>query len=198
MILAFNKPFGVLCQFTPGKTAVAGRLTLADFISEKNIYPAGRLDEGSEGLLILTDERGLASRLTEPHFAHPRVYLAQVEGIAPGAALEKLRQGVLFDGEKSRPAKIRSTAEPDWLWPRDPPVRMRNAIPTSWIELTLTEGRNRQVRKMTAAAGHPTLRLIRVKIGEFELGELRPGESRKLTGDERAALLGVERIGGRG
>ncbi len=191
MILAFNKPFGVLCQFTPGTAAVAGRPTLADFIREKNIYPAGRLDTDSEGLLILTDERGLASRLTEPRFAHSRVYLAQVEGVAVGAALEKLRQGVLFDGKKSRPAKIRRAEAPGWLWPREPPVRFRRAIPTSWIELTLTEGRNRQVRKMTAAVGCPTLRLIRVKIGGFELGDLRPGESRGLEEKERKALLDV-------
>lgn len=190
MILAFNKPFGVLCQFTPGKTAVEGRPTLADFIDEKIIYPAGRLDTDSEGLLILTDERGLVSRLTEPRFAHSRCYLAQVEGIPDGAALEPLRRGVLFDRKKSRPAKCRLAAEPGWLWPRDPPVRVRRAIPTSWLELTLTEGRNRQVRKMTAAVGYPTLRLIRVKIGGFSLGELRPGESRGLSGEERAALLG--------
>jgi 23S rRNA pseudouridine2457 synthase len=189
MLIAFNKPFGVLCQFTAGRSPVRGRNTLADFITEKNIYPAGRLDTDSEGLLILTDEKGIAARLTEPRFAHPRSYLAQVEGIADGAALEKLRQGVLFDGEKSRPAKIRRAAEPGWLWPRDPPVRVRKAIPTSWLELTLTEGRNRQVRKMTAAVGLPTLRLVRVKIGGYALENLQPGTTHRLDDKERKALL---------
>ena len=195
MLLAFNKPHGVLCQFTPGATPVAGRKTLADYIRQPEVYPAGRLDTDSEGLLLLTDEAGrgsvqsLSYRLTDPAQAHPRSYLVQVEGAPDDAALRKLAHGILLDAKMTRPAQVRRAGIPDWLWPREPPVRVRKTVPDSWISLVLTEGRNRQVRRMTAAVGHPTLRLIRVKIGAFPLGDLPPGQSRTLTESERRAAL---------
>ena len=189
MLLAFNKPHDILCQFTPGATPVAGRKTLADFISRPGVYPAGRLDTDSEGLLLLTDEGPLAHRLTDSEQGHPRSYLVQVEGIPDAAALRKLAHGIVLDEKITRPAQARPAGIPDWLWPRDPPVRTRKSIPDSWISLVLTEGRNRQVRRMTAAVGHPTLRLIRVKIGAFALGNLPPGQWRALSDSERRAAL---------
>ena len=195
MLIAFNKPHGVLCQFTPGATPVAGRMTLADFIACPGVYPAGRLDTDSEGLLLLTDEAGrgsvqsLSFRLTDPEQGHPRTYLVQVEGIPDAVALRKLAHGIVLDEKITRPAQARPAEIPDWLWPRDPPVRKRKSIPDSWISLVLTEGRNRQVRRMTAAVGHPTLRLIRVKIGAFALGNLPPGQWRALTESERRAAI---------
>ncbi len=189
MLLAFNKPHDVLCQFTPGSTPVAGRKTLADYITQANVYPAGRLDTDSEGLLLLTDEGPLANRLTDPELGHPRSYLVQVEGVPDAAALRRLAHGVMLDDKTTRPAQARPAAAPEWLWPREPPVRVRKSIPDSWLTLTLTEGRNRQVRRMTAAVGHPTLRLIRVKIGAFALGNLPPGQWRALTKSERRAAL---------
>lgn len=176
MLIALNKPHGVLCQFTDA----AGRPTLADFVMQKGVYAAGRLDQDSEGLLLLTDDGRLAHRLTDPRHKQPKTYLAQVEGEIDEAALLTLRGGVLLNDGPTLPALAESVSEPDWLWPRDPPVRFRQALPTSWLSLTLREGRNRQVRRMTAAAGFPTLRLIRVCIGEHALDGLAPGQTRRL------------------
>lgn len=176
MLLALNKPYGVLCQFTdPG-----GRPTLAAYISQTDVYAAGRLDRDSEGLLLLTDDGALAHRLTDPRHKQPKTYCVQVDGAISDAALDQLRRGVLLNDGPTLPAGVERIAEPDWLWPRDPPVRFRQAIPTSWLGITLREGRNRQVRRMTAAVGFPTLRLIRVRIGEHALDGLVPGESRRL------------------
>jgi 23S rRNA pseudouridine2457 synthase len=177
MLVALNKPYGVLCQFTDRE----GRATLADFVTQKDVYAAGRLDRDSEGLLLLTDDGALAHRLTDPRHKQAKTYLAQVEGSIDQAALEALRRGVVLNDGPTLPAEAQRVAEPAWLWPRDPPVRFRKSIPTSWLSLTLREGRNRQVRRMTAAVGFPTLRLIRVRIGEHALDGLAPGESRVLS-----------------
>lgn len=176
MLIALNKPHGVLCQFTDDR----GRSTLADFVQQKDVYPAGRLDHDSEGLLLLTDDGSLAHRLTDPRHKQPKTYLAQVDGEIDETALQALRRGVVLKDGPTLPAQAEFATEPDWLWPRDPPVRFRKAIPTSWLTLTLREGRNRQVRRMTAAVGFPTLRLIRVRIGEYALDGLAPGETRHL------------------
>jgi len=176
MLIALNKPWGVLCQFTDPQ----GRPTLADFVAQKDVYAAGRLDRDSEGLLLLTDDGALAHRLTDPRHKQAKTYLAQVEGCMDEAALQALRRGVTLNDGPTLPAEASVVGEPAWLWPRDPPVRFRKAIPTSWLSLTLHEGRNRQVRRMTAAVGFPTLRLIRVRIGEHRLDGLAPGESRRL------------------
>ena len=172
MLIAFNKPFDVLCQFTDS----AGRRTLADFVTVKGVYPAGRLDYDSEGLLLLTDDGALQKRIADPRHKMKKTYLAQVERIPDAAALALLRRGVKLKEGMTAPAGARLVEEPDWLWPREPPIRHRRNIPTAWLEIALTEGRNRQIRRMTAAVGHPTLRLIRVSIGEWVLGSLRPGE----------------------
>ncbi|HWU76176.1 MAG TPA: pseudouridine synthase [Rhodanobacter sp.] len=174
MLIALNKPYAVLCQFTDDR----GRPTLADFVSQKDVYAAGRLDQDSEGLLLLTDDGRLAHRLTDPRHKQPKTYLVQVEGTVDEAALRQLRDGVTLKDGPTLPALAEPAIEPGWLWPRDPPVRFRKAIPTSWLSLTLREGRNRQVRRMTAAVGFPTLRLIRVRIGEHALEGLLPGEWR--------------------
>ena len=176
MLIAFNKPYGVLCQFTD----VAGRRTLADHIRQTDVYAAGRLDQDSEGLLLLTDDGRLAHRLTDPRHKQPKAYLVQVEGVIDAAALQALRDGVRLKDGPTLPALAECAVEPDWLWPRDPPVRFRQAIPTGWLRLTLGEGRNRQVRRMTAAVGFPTLRLIRVQIGEHALDGLAPGQLRRI------------------
>ncbi|MFZ0870046.1 MAG: pseudouridine synthase [Rhodanobacter sp.] len=176
MLIALNKPYGVLCQFTD----VDGRRTLADFIRQKDVYAAGRLDQDSEGLLLLTDDGRLAHRLTDPGHKQPKTYLVQVEGEIDEAALLALRRGVLLNDGPTLPTSAQSAIEPGWLWPRDPPVRFRKAIPTSWLSISLREGRNRQVRRMTAAVGFPTLRLIRVSMGEHALDGLAPGESRQI------------------
>jgi 23S rRNA pseudouridine2457 synthase len=177
MLIALNKPWGVLCQFTDAQ----GRPTLADFVWQKDVYAAGRLDRDSEGLLLLTDDGALAHRLTDPRHKQAKTYLAQVEGDIDDAALAALCRGVVLNDGPTLPIEARLAAEPAWLWPRDPPVRFRKAIPTRWISLTLREGRNRQVRRMTAAVGFPTLRLIRAQIGEHALDGLAPGETRALS-----------------
>jgi 23S rRNA pseudouridine2457 synthase len=175
MLLIFNKPFNVLSQFTDRER----RQTLADFISVPRVRPAGRLDYDSEGLLLLTDDGALQTRIAEPKHKLPKTYWAQVEGMPGTEALEKLRCGVQLNDGRTRPAEVCLIRQPD-LWPRDPPIRMRRNIPTAWIELTITEGRNRQVRRMTAAVGLPTLRLVRVAVGPYRLTGLGPGEWREV------------------
>jgi 23S rRNA pseudouridine2457 synthase len=162
--LMLNKPFGVICQFSRD----GDHPTLADFVPVKEVYPAGRLDTDSEGLVLLTDDGALQHRIAEPRFKLPKTYWAQVEGLPSDEALESLRQGVVLKDGKTQPCRVRVLDEPR-LWERTPPIRVRAAIPTAWIELQLTEGRNRQVRRMTAAVGHPTLRLVRVAIGSLNL-----------------------------
>lgn len=180
--LLFNKPFQVLSQFTDG-----GRRTLADYISVPGIYPAGRLDFDSEGLLLLTDDGPLQHRLTDPRYGHPRTYRVQVEGNITGEAVRQLESGVTIQDYRTKPCKASAIPEPPWP-PRDPPVRFRKSIPTSWLELTLVEGRNRQVRRMTAAVGFPTLRLIRVAIGDLKIDGLAPATWRNLHPQEIAYL----------
>lgn len=176
MLIALNKPYGVLCQFTDTR----GRRTLSAFVAQENVYAAGRLDRDSEGLLLLTDDGALAHRLTDPRHKQPKTYLAQVEGEIDVGALESLRCGIALNDGPTLPALADGVTLPDWLWARDPPIRQRRNTPTSWLRLTLREGRNRQVRRMTAAVGFPTLRLIRVRIGEHALDGLAPGAIRVL------------------
>ncbi len=176
MIVLFNKPYEVLCQFTDQE----GRQTLADYIDIPDIYAAGRLDRDSEGLLVLTDDGKLQHRIAHPKKKMPKLYLVQVEGEPDVEAIAKLCKGVKLKDGMTKPAKVRLMKEPENLWERDPPVRFRKSIPTSWLEIELTEGRNRQVRRMTAAVGYPTLRLIRRQIGPWRLKRLQPGEWIKL------------------
>ncbi len=171
-ILLFNKPYGVLSQFT----AADGHAGLGDYIDVPGVYAAGRLDADSEGLLILTDDGGLQHRLADPRHKLPKTYWVQVEGAPADADLAPLRRAMPLGDFVARPARVRLIDEPAGLWPRDPPVRFRREIPTSWLELVISEGKNRQVRRMTAAAGYPTLRLVRAAIGDYRLGSLRPGE----------------------
>jgi 23S rRNA pseudouridine2457 synthase len=179
MLIAFNKPYGVLSQFSDAEQ----RMTLKSFIDVPAVYPAGRLDADSEGLLLLTDDGALAQRICHPRFKQPKRYLAQVEGHISDAALLALARGVQLKDGLTLPAAAErapySDAEPpSWLWPRTPPIRFRAQIPTSWLQLDIREGRNRQVRRMTAAVGFPTLRLIRTRVGDIALGDLAPGQWR--------------------
>jgi 23S rRNA pseudouridine2457 synthase len=171
VLIAFNKPFGVACKFSPEP----GRKTLADFIDVRSVYPAGRLDTDSEGLMLLTDDGVLQARIAEPKHKMAKVYWAQVEGSPSQTALNQLRNGVRLGDFTTQPAKAILIEEPQELWPRDPPIRYRAKIPTAWIELTIREGKNRQVRRMTAKVGYPTLRLIRTAIGKVNLGAVAPG-----------------------
>lgn len=182
--MLLNKPHDVLCQFTDA----AGRPTLAQLLPLPALYPAGRLDRDSEGLLLLTGDGRLQRRIADPAHKVPKTYLAQVEGEPGEAALQALRDGVQLGDGPTRPARARVVPEPVWLWPRQPPIRARRHIPTAWLELVITEGRNRQVRRMTAAVGHPTLRLIRVAIGPLRLDHLAPGAWRPADAGELAAL----------
>lgn len=177
MLIAFNKPFGVLCQFTDAQ----GRPTLADFGLPAGVYPAGRLDRDSEGLLLLTDDGHLQQQLADPRFKVAKRYLAQVEGAADDASLAMLAAGPQLADGPTRPAEVgRLTGPPDWLWPRELPVRFRKTVPDAWLAISIREGRNRQVRRMTAAVGLPTLRLVRIAIGPHELASLAPGAWRNI------------------
>ena len=175
-IILLNKPYGVLCQFTPD----AGRETLKSFIADSDVYPAGRLDADSEGLVVLTANGPLQHQIADPRHKQQKTYFVQVEGVPTAEAIEKLGSGVALDGSMTRPAQVEVVDEPRWLWPRTPPVRFRKLIPTSWLRMVLAEGRNRQVRRMTAAVGFPTLRLIRYCVGEWTLEGLPPGATREL------------------
>jgi 23S rRNA pseudouridine2457 synthase len=186
-LLLLHKPFHVLTRFSREDE----RRTLADVVTAPGLYPAGRLDYDSEGLLLLTDDGILQARITDPRHALPKTYWAQVEGVPGADALKRLREGVLLPDGLTRPADARAIAEPAGLWPRDPPIRYRAQIPTGWLELTIREGRNRQVRRMTAAVGLPTLRLIRVAVGPLALAGLAPGASRAASATELAALTAV-------
>jgi 23S rRNA pseudouridine2457 synthase len=179
VLLALNKPFGVACKFSPEP----GRRTLADYVPVRDVYPAGRLDTDSEGLLLLTDDGALQARITHPQHKLAKTYWAQVEGVPTDAALATLCRGVELGDFVTQPAGARLIAEPQGLWPRDPPIRFRAKIPTSWLELILSEGKNRQVRRMTARVGLPTLRLVRAAIGNVGLGGLRPGEWREVAAE---------------
>jgi 23S rRNA pseudouridine2457 synthase len=187
MLLALHKPYGVLSQFTP--EAGSDWRTLADFRLPPDAYALGRLDADSEGLLLLSDEPGLNSRLLDPEAGHPREYWAQVERIPDGAALAHLARGVKIGNHTTLPCTVRRLEPAPAVPPRAPPIRVRKAVPDCWLSLELTEGKNRQVRRMTAAIGHPTLRLLRVRIGRFKLGDLAPGRWRELTAAERTAVL---------
>jgi 23S rRNA pseudouridine2457 synthase len=176
--IIFNKPYGVPSQFSD-PAGEFGR-TLGDYVSVPEVYPAGRLDRDSEGLLLLTDDGGLQHQLTDPRFAHPKTYLVQVEGVPAEAAVEALRRGVVIQGRRTLPAQVRILpAEPE-LWPRTPPIRFRKLVPTAWLEIVLREGRNRQVRRMSAAVGLPTLRLVRWALGPLTVEGLAPGAWREL------------------
>jgi 23S rRNA pseudouridine2457 synthase len=177
--ILFNKPFRVLTQFTDAQ----GRVTLRDYIADRGVYPAGRLDYDSEGLVLLTDDGAIQARVSSPRFRLPKTYWVQVEGEPGRDAIERLRQGVRLNDGVGRALEARAIDEPPNLWPRDPPIRYRARIPAQWLELVIDEGRNRQVRRMTAAVGMPTLRLIRAAIGPWTLDGLAPGESRALTAE---------------
>lgn len=177
-IILLNKPYDVLCQFTDEGT---GARTLAECVDVPGVYPAGRLDRDSEGLVVLTDDGGLIARISQPRYKWPKTYCVQVEGVPTDDALAALCQGVTLKDGPTLPAEVRRIEEPSWLWPRTPPVRFRQSIPTSWIEIVLREGKNRQVRRMTAAVGFPTLRLIRRAVGDWTLDGMEPGQWREVS-----------------
>lgn len=187
--LLFYKPYGVLSQFTDNSEEP--RRTLKDFISVPRVYPVGRLDWDSEGLMLLTDRGQLQHRLAHPQFQHQRTYWAQVERIPDANAIAQLEQGVIVENYRTRPAKVKLLDAEPQLAPREPPIRFRKSVPTAWLEMTLTEGKNRQVRRMTARVGFPTLRLVRVAIAHLRLGELQPGQWRNLSSDELHLLLNL-------
>lgn len=174
-LVLLNKPYGVLCQFTGD----GSRPTLADYVAQRDVYPAGRLDADSEGLVVLTGDGALQARIAHPRAKLPKVYWVQVEGDPDPEQLRALGAGVMLSDGRTRPARVKRIAEPAGLWARDPPIRVRRAIPTAWVQMTLTEGRNRQVRRMTAAVGLPTLRLIRFAVGPWTIEGLAPGASRE-------------------
>lgn len=184
-LLLFNKPYGVLCQFR----SQPGQLTLGDYIQVPGVYPAGRLDKDSEGLLLLTDDGSLQHRLSHPRHKRWKTYWVQVEGRPDASQIAALRAGIELKDGPTLPARVRPMAPPE-LWPREPPIRIRQSIPTTWIELRIREGRNRQVRRMTAAVGLPTLRLVRVRIGDFSLGDLLPGQLRLIPARSSPQSLG--------
>ncbi|MGP1353016.1 MAG: pseudouridine synthase [Parasphingopyxis sp.] len=179
-LILFNKPYGVLSQFTDRGTETA-RATLSDYVDVPRVYPAGRLDRDSEGLLLLTDDGKLQARIADPKHKMAKTYLVQVEGEPDEASLERLQKGVRLKDGVTRPAEAERIAEPD-LWPRDPPIRVRKTVPDSWLRLTIREGRNRQVRRMTAAVGFPTLRLVRWRVGDWTVDGIPPGEWRDADG----------------
>ncbi|MFT4197779.1 MAG: pseudouridine synthase [Pseudoxanthomonas sp.] len=178
MLIAFNKPFQVLCQFTD--RSMPARPTLAGFGLPQGVYAAGRLDHDSEGLLLLTDDGALAHRLTDPRHKQPKTYWVQVEGAPQPAQLQALARGVVLNDGPTLPAQVRALDPPPALWPRDPPIRMRRTVADAWLEIVLREGRNRQVRRMTAAVGLPTLRLVRARMGDIGLDGLMPGQWRAI------------------
>lgn len=186
--IAFNKPYNVLPSFTDAE----GRPTLADYIKVSGIYAAGRLDRDSEGLIILTSDGALAHRITDPTHKFPKVYLTQIERIPNEEAIAKLRRGVMLRGKRTRPAEVRVLSEAPKLPDRSIPIRFRKNVPTAWLEITLHQGMNRQVRRMTAAVGHPTLRLVRVSIGPIVLGDLQPGHWRELSTRELEQMAEVK------
>ena len=184
-VILFNKPYGVICQFSaqsaPGaKAPTPAHPTLKDYLPQRDVYPAGRLDTDSEGLVVLTADGVLQHRITDPRHKLQKTYFAEVEGAPSATALHQLRSGIDLGEFRALPAKARWVDPPNWLWPRVPPVRFRKHIPTTWLEITLNEGKNRQVRRMTAAAGCPTLRLIRYRVGNWTIDGLNPGEWREL------------------
>jgi len=192
MVIAFHKPYGVLCQFTPDWPQ---QRTLADFGFPKKVYPLGRLDMDSEGLLLLSDEPGLNYKLLNPRHAHPRTYFVQVEGIPKPEAMQILSEGsIIIRGHRCLPCEASILCQRPEIPPREPPVRFRKEVPDTWIRITLTEGKNRQVRRMTAAIGHPTLRLIRIGIGNFSDPSLVTGKWREIDSDERNRAAGESQI----
>ena len=181
VLILFNKPFNVLSQFTDRSLEASGRETLSRYVPVPHVYPAGRLDRDSEGLLLLTDDGKLQAQIADPKHKMAKTYWVQVEGAPQEDALQSLRRGVRLKDGVTQPAKARLIEEPMGLWPRNPPIRVRKSVLDSWIEMVIREGKNRQIRRMTAAVGHPSLRLIRAQIGDWRLGDLMPGEYKKLT-----------------
>ena len=180
VLILFNKPFNVLSQFTDRSLEASGRETLSHYVPVPHVYPAGRLDRDSEGLLLLTDDGKLQAQIADPKHKMAKTYWVQVEGAPQEGALQSLRRGVRLKDGVTQPAKARLIEEPMGLWPRNPPIRVRKSVPDSWIEMVIREGKNRQIRRMTAAVGHPCLRLIRAQIGDWRLGNLMPGDYKKL------------------
>ncbi len=181
VLILFNKPFNVLSQFTDRSLEASGRETLSHYVPVPHVYPAGRLDRDSEGLLLLTDDGKLQAQIADPKHKMAKTYWVQVEGAPQEDALQSLRRGVRLKDGVTQAAKARLIEEPMGLWPRNPPIRVRKSVPDSWIEMVIREGKNRQIRRMTAAVGHPCLRLIRAQIGDWRLEDLMPGEYKKLT-----------------